>query len=221
MRGFDREKLTAVLNDGIDAMDLPLWAAQREQLMDYLALMAKWNGVYNLTSLRDPMQMVTHHLLDSLAAVSAFEGAKNVLDVGAGGGLPGIVLAIARPDMQVSLIDTVHKKTAFLTQVKAELGLKNVTVYTMKVQDLKAGPFDVITSRAFADLSDFVNWSGHLLQEGGRFIALKGTAPADEQERLPGEWKVRELRPIKVPKMEAERHLVFIEKSKQDDSTNQ
>jgi len=221
VRGFDREKLSAVLNDGIDAMDLPLWAAQREQLMDYLALMAKWNGVYNLTSLRDPMQMVTHHLLDSLAAVSAFEGAKNVLDVGAGGGLPGIVLAIARPDMQVSLIDTVHKKTAFLTQVKAELGLKNVTVYTMKVQDLKAGPFDVITSRAFADLSDFVNWSGHLLQEGGRFIALKGTAPADEQERLPGEWKVRELRPIKVPKMEAERHLVFIEKSKQDDSTNQ
>nr|WP_267498714.1 16S rRNA (guanine(527)-N(7))-methyltransferase RsmG [Massilia sp. IC2-278] len=202
-------------------MDLPLWAAQREQLMDYLALMAKWNGVYNLTSLRDPMQMVTHHLLDSLAAVSAFEGVKNVLDVGAGGGLPGIVLAIARPDMQVSLIDTVHKKTAFLTQVKAELGLKNVTVYTMKVQDLKAGPFDVITSRAFADLSDFVNWSGHLLQEGGRFIALKGTAPADEQERLPGEWKVRELRPIKVPKVEAERHLVFIEKSKQDDSTNQ
>ena len=221
MRGFDREKLTAVLNDGIDAMDLPLWAAQREQLMDYLALMAKWNGVYNLTSLRDPMQMVTHHLLDSLAAVSAFEGAKNVLDVGAGGGLPGIVLAIARPDMQVSLIDTVHKKTAFLTQVKAELGLKNVTVYTMKVQDLKAGPFDLITSRAFADLSDFVNWSGHLLEEGGQFIALKGTAPADEQERLPGEWQVRELRPIKVPKVEAERHLVFIEKSKQDDSTNQ
>lgn len=213
MRGFDREKLSAVLNDGIDALDLPLWAAQREQLMDYLALMAKWNGVYNLTSLRDPMQMVTHHLLDSLAAVSAFEGAKKVLDVGAGGGLPGIVLAIARPDMQVSLIDTVHKKTAFLTQVKAELGLKNVTVYTMKVQDLTAGPFDVITSRAFADLSDFVNWSGHLLEEGGRFIALKGTAPADEQERLPGEWKVQESRPIKVPKVEAERHLVFIEKS--------
>lgn len=218
MRGFDREKLTEVLNDGIEAMDLPLWAAQREQLMDYLALMAKWNGVYNLTSLRDPMQMVTHHLLDSLAAVSAFEGAQNVLDVGAGGGLPGIVLAIARPDMKVSLIDTVHKKTAFLTQVKAELGLSNVTVYTMKVQDLKAGPFDVITSRAFADLSDFVNWSGHLLQEGGRFIALKGTAPADEQERLPREWKVMESRPIKVPKVEAERHLVFIEKSA---STNQ
>jgi 16S rRNA (guanine527-N7)-methyltransferase len=215
VRGFDREKLMTVLSDGIDAMDLPLWAAQREQLMDYLALMAKWNGVYNLTSLRDPLQMVTHHLLDSLAAVPAFKDASNVLDVGAGGGLPGIVLAIARPDLKVSLIDTVHKKTAFLTQVKAELGLANVTVYTMKVQDLKAGPFDVITSRAFADLSDFVNWSGHLLAEGGQFIALKGTAPAEEQDRVPAEWKVRELRPIKVAKLEAERHLVFIEKAAQ------
>jgi 16S rRNA (guanine527-N7)-methyltransferase len=212
---FDREKLMGILSDGIDEMDLPLWAAQREQLMDYLALMNKWNSVYNLTSLRDPLQMVTHHLLDSLAAVPAFKDAKNVLDVGAGGGLPGIVLAIARPDIQVSLIDTVHKKTAFLTQVKAELGLKNVTVYTMKVQDLKAGPFDVITSRAFADLSDFVNWSGHLLAEGGQFIALKGTAPPEEQERLPDAWKVKELRPIKVAKLEAERHLVFIEKAAQ------
>ena len=212
---FDREKLMGILSDGIDEMDLPLWASQREQLMDYLALMNKWNSVYNLTSLRDPLQMVTHHVLDSLAAVPAFKDAKNVLDVGAGGGLPGIVLAIARPDIQVSLIDTVHKKTAFLTQVKAELGLKNVTVYTMKVQDLKAGPFDVITSRAFADLSDFVNWSGHLLAEGGQFIALKGTAPPEEQERLPDAWKVKELRPIKVAKLEAERHLVFIEKAAQ------
>ena len=210
MKGFDREKLMQVLSDGIDEMDLPLWAAQREQLMDYLALMAKWNGVYNLTSLRDPMQMVTHHLLDSLAAVPAFADAKNVLDVGAGGGLPGIVLAICRPDMKVSLIDTVHKKTAFLTQVKAELGLANVTVHTMKVQDLQAGPFDVITSRAFADLSDFVNWSGHLLADGGQFIALKGVAPPEEQERLPREWKVQELRPLRVAKLEAERHLVFI-----------
>lgn len=216
MKGFfDREKLMGVLSDGIDDMDLPLWAAQREQLMDYLALMNKWNGVYNLTSLRDPLQMVTHHLLDSLAAVPAFADAKNVLDVGAGGGLPGIVLAIARPDLKVSLIDTVHKKTAFLTQVKAELGLTNVTVYTMKVQDLKAGPFDVITSRAFADLSDFVNWSGHLLAEGGQFIALKGTAPSEEQERLPSAWKVKELRPLRVAKLEAERHLIFIEKAGQ------
>jgi 16S rRNA (guanine527-N7)-methyltransferase len=215
VRGFDRAALAHVLDDGIAEMGLNVAPEQRTQLMDYLALMAKWNGVYNLTSLRDPMQMVTHHLLDSLAAVPAFFGTRNVLDVGAGGGLPGIVLAITRPDMQVSLIDTVHKKTAFLTQVKAELGLANVTVYTMKVQDLKAGPFDVITSRAFADLSDFVNWSGHLLAEGGKFIALKGVAPAEEQERLPGEWKVQELRPLSVAKLGAERHLVFIEKAAQ------
>jgi 16S rRNA (guanine527-N7)-methyltransferase len=170
--------------------------------------------VYNLTSVRDPMQMMTHHLLDSLAAVSAFAGARNVLDVGAGGGLPGVVLAISRPDMKVSMIDTVHKKTAFLTQVKAELELANVTVYTKKVQELEvAAKFDVITSRAFADLSDFVNWSGHLLAEGGQFIALKGTAPPEEQERLPAAWKVTELRPIQVPQLQAERHLVFIQKS--------
>ena len=214
MKYFDRAALAQVLADGIKDMHLDVSAAQQDKLLDYLALMNKWNSVYNLTSLRDPMQMVTHHLLDSLAAVSAFEGVKSVLDVGAGGGLPGLVLAIARPDMQVSLIDTVHKKTAFLTQVKAELGLANVTVYTMKVQDLKAGPFEVITSRAFADLSDFVNWSGHLLAEGGRFIALKGTAPAEEQQRLPQEWKVQELRPLRVPKLDAERHLVFIERNR-------
>jgi 16S rRNA (guanine527-N7)-methyltransferase len=214
MRGFDRAALAQVLAQGIHELKLDLTDAQQAQLMDYLALLAKWNSVYNLTSLRDPMQMVTHHLLDSLAAVPAFAGAANVLDVGAGGGLPGIVLAIARPGMSVSLVDTVHKKTAFLTQVKAELGLANVTVYTARVEQLEVPrKFDVITSRAFADLSDFVNWSGHLLAEGGRFIALKGVAPADEQQRLPAEWHVTELRPLRVPKLEAERHLVFIAKS--------
>jgi 16S rRNA (guanine527-N7)-methyltransferase len=214
MAAFDRPALAQVLADGVKELGLALPAGQQEQLLDYLALLAKWNRVYNLTSLRDPMQMVTHHLLDSLAAVPAFEGARNVLDVGAGGGLPGIVLAIARPDTKVSLVDTVHKKTAFLTQVKAELGLDNVTVYTARVEQLQApGKFDVITSRAFADLSDFVNWSGHLLQDGGRFIALKGVAPLDEQQRLPGEWKVSESRALQVPRLGAERHLVFIEKS--------
>lgn len=212
--GFDRAALAHMLADGIKELGLDLTDAQQGQLMDYLALMAKWNSVYNLTSLRDTVQMVTHHLLDSLAAVPAFEGAQNVLDVGAGGGLPGIVLAIARPDMKVSLVDTVHKKTAFLTQVKAELGLSNVTVYTARVEQLQApAKFDVITSRAFADLSDFVNWSGHLLASGGRFIALKGVAPAQEQERLPAEWKVSALQALKVPKLGAERHLVFIERA--------
>lgn len=213
MKNFDRNTLSQVLAEGIAEMQLAVSAEQQGRLMDYLALMFKWNSVYNLTSLRDPMQMVTHHLLDSLAAVPAFVDAKNVLDVGSGGGLPGIVLAIVRPDMKVSMIDTVHKKTAFLTQVKAELGLANVTVYTMKVQELNVSDkFDVITSRAFADLSDFVNWSSHLLAEGGRYIALKGVAPEDERQRLPAEWRVSGLQPLQVPRLGAERHLVFIER---------
>jgi 16S rRNA (guanine527-N7)-methyltransferase len=216
MKFFDRAALSKVLADGIKDLSLDLNQKQHEQLLNYLALLFKWNSVYNLTSVRDPMQMVTHHLLDSLAAVPSFAGAVNVLDVGAGGGLPGIVLAIARPGMKVSLIDTVHKKTAFLKQVKAELELANVTVYTAKVQELQVEQkFDVITSRAFADLSDFVNWSGQLLAEGGKFIALKGVAPPDEQERLPAQWQVSGLQPLQVPGLDAERHLVFITKSQQ------
>ena len=211
---FDHDVLAKVLADGIADMQLDVSPEQQTKLMSYLQLMHKWNAVYNLTSLRDPMQMVTHHLLDSLAAVPAFANAHNVLDVGAGGGLPGTVLAITRPDMKVAMIDTVHKKTAFLTQVKAELGLSNVTVHTMKVQDLQVSDkFDVITSRAFADLSDFVNWSGHLLAERGKFIALKGVAPSEERERLPQEWKVTDLQPLQVPRLGAERHLVFIERT--------
>jgi 16S rRNA (guanine527-N7)-methyltransferase len=214
MKYFDRAALAQVLREGIAEMQLDVSPAQQDKLMDYLALMNKWNSVYNLTSLRDPMQMVTHHLLDSLAAVPAFAGARNVLDVGAGGGLPGLVLAITRPDMKVSMIDTVHKKTAFLKQVKAELELANVTVHTMKVQDLQVSDkFDVITSRAFADLSDFLEWSGHLLADGGKFIALKGTAPLEEQERIPSAWRITGLQPLQVPRLGAERHLVFIERS--------
>lgn len=211
MKQFDRAALAQILNDGITELKLDLSVEQAEKLLDYLALLAKWNSVYNLTSVRDPMQMLTLHVLDSLAAVPAFAQAKNVLDVGAGGGLPGMVLAIARPDVKVSMIDTVHKKTAFLTQVKAELGLANVTVYTKRVEQLEVKQkFDVITSRAFADLSDFVNWSSHVLEEGGQFIALKGVAPPDERERLPADWKVTKLQPIQVPGLNAERHLVFI-----------
>jgi 16S rRNA (guanine527-N7)-methyltransferase len=211
MKVFDRVVIADVLKQGIKDLKLELNDGQVEKLLDYLALLNKWNSVYNLTSVRDPIQMVTLHVLDSLAAVSAFKDAKNVLDVGAGGGLPGMVLAISRPDMKVSMIDTVHKKTAFLNQVKAELELANVTVYTKRVEQLEVKTkFDVITSRAFADLSDFVNWSGHVLAEGGQFIALKGTAPAEERERLPEPWKVQKLEPLAVPGLEAERHLVFI-----------
>jgi len=212
MSSFPREALLRTLAEGARALQLDLNDQQLERLMDYLALLAKWNAVYNLTALRDPAQMVSHHLLDSLAVVPAFTNAQNVLDVGAGGGLPGIVLAIARPDMRVSMVDTVHKKTAFLTQVKAELGLANVTVYTSRVEQLQVPQqFDVITSRAFAELNDFVTWSGHLLKEGGRFIALKGVMPKEEIARLPAGWKVSKVESLTVPGLGAERHLVFIQ----------
>jgi 16S rRNA (guanine527-N7)-methyltransferase len=212
MTSFSRDELMRTLAEGARTLQLDLSDAQLGKLMDYLALLSKWNAVYNLTALRDPKQMVTHHLLDSLAVVPAFAGAKNILDVGAGGGLPGIVLAIARPDMRVSMVDTVHKKTAFLTQVKAELGLTNVTVYTSRVEQLKVPQnFDVITSRAFAELNDFVTWSAKLLEEGGRFIALKGVMPNEEIARLPAGWKVGKVESLTVPGLDAERHLVFIE----------
>lgn len=213
MTGFHRDELMRALAEGAKALQIALSDAQLAQLMDYLALLSKWNAVYNLTAVRDPALMVTQHLLDSLAVVPAFAGAENVLDVGAGGGLPGMVLAIARPDMRVSMIDTVHKKTAFLTQAKAELGLANVTVYTARVEQLQAPQkFDIITSRAFAELNDFVTWSAHLLKEGGSFIAMKGVMPNEEIARLPAGWTVSKVLPLAVPGLDAARHLVFIER---------
>lgn len=212
MTAFDHNTLQRMLADGAQALQLSLNGAQQTQLLDYLTLLSKWNAVYNLTAVRDPVQMVTQHLLDSLAAVPSFSGAQHVLDVGAGGGLPGMVLAVARPDMKVSLIDTVHKKTAFLTQAKAELGLHNVTVHTARVEQLQVPyKFDVITSRAFAELADFVTWSAHLLQQGGHFIAMKGVLPEEEIMHLPSGWKVTKVQPLSVPGLNAERHLIFIE----------
>ncbi|WP_343725856.1 16S rRNA (guanine(527)-N(7))-methyltransferase RsmG [Herbaspirillum huttiense] len=214
----DLNNLTRTLKEGAQAMGLALSAAQIDKLMAYQALLAKWNKVYNLTALRDPAQMVTHHLLDSLAAVSAFAGAQRVLDVGAGGGLPGIVLAIwaaeAQPQMQITLVDTVSKKTAFLNQVKAQLHLGNVTVLHARVEQLPVEQqYDVITSRAFAELKDFVTWSNHLLQQGGKYIALKGVLPQEEIDRLPAGWKVQQVQPLQVPGLDAERHLIFMERT--------
>lgn len=211
----DRDILRAGLRDGADALSLALSETTLEKLLDYLALLQKWNGVYNLTAVRDPKQMLTQHLLDCLTALPAFAGARRVLDVGAGGGLPGIVIAIwaqqAAPDLRIVLIDTVHKKTAFLTQVKAELGLANMSVRTGRVEQLQdEEKFDVITSRAFADLGDFIRWSGHLLADGGRFIALKGQMQQTGRESLPEGWTVLQMQPLQVPGLNAERHLVHV-----------
>lgn len=215
----DRQSLYATLVDGARRLSVPLSPIQADGLLDFLALLVKWNAVYNLTAVRDPAQMVTQHLLDSLAIVPEIAESRQVLDVGAGGGLPGMVLAIwaaqSRPHMRIAMIDTVHKKTAFLTQVKAELKLHNVTVHTGRVEQLKvAEPFDVITSRAFAELADFVKWSSHLLADGGRFVAMKGVYPANEMAALPSEWRVAQTVPLGVPGLEAQRHLIVIEREK-------
>lgn len=209
----DISALRNMLANGVQELGLDLSDAQIDKMIAYLTLLSKWNSVYNLTAIRDPKEMVKQHLLDSLSAAPAFKDAKNILDVGAGGGLPGMMLAIAYPDTHVSMIDTVSKKTAFLTQAKTELGLSNVTVYTGRVESLQVKEkFDVITSRAFSELCNFINWSGHLLVDGGQFIAMKGIAPAQEIERLPEGWGVTGVQALTVPGLQAERHLVFVKK---------
>ncbi len=210
-----REVMRSRLRAGAAALQLDLPDAQVDKLLDYLALLQKWNAVYNLTAVRDPGQMLTQHLLDCMAALPAFAGARHVLDVGSGGGLPGLVIAIwaqyAEPAMRVEMIDTVHKKTAFLTQAKSELGLNNAKIHTGRVEQFDSPEqFDVITSRAFAELSDFIHWSGHLLKPGGRMIALKGQTRQTEKESLPAGWKIVQMQALMVPGLDAERHLVHI-----------
>ena len=214
----NRDEFSALLNEGAAKLTISFSIRQIDKLLDYLALLVKWNSIYNLTSVRDPQQMVIQHLLDAMSALFAFKGAKKVLDVGTGGGLPGIVIAIwameAEPEMQVHLIDTVKKKTAFLTQVKAELGLEQVTVHSGHVEKLVSeNTFDVITSRAFAELIDFVKLSGHLLKQDGSMIALKGKMPEEEIQRLPLAWRVEKVESLSVPGMQADRHLVWIKKN--------
>lgn len=209
-----RETLRELLLQGCAEMKLELQSGQIDKLLAYLDLLQKWNKTYNLTALRDPLQMLSHHLLDSLAVVPAFAHAKRVLDVGAGAGLPGLVLAIVYPQMVVELIDTVQKKTAFMNQVKLELGLSKVTIHTGRVEKLHVKQaYDVITSRAFADLADFVNWSGHLLAQDGQFIALKGLDPEQEKQALPAAWRVSKVEPVHVAQLDAARHLVYIQRN--------
>ena len=196
---------------GIAALDLALPEGAEAKLLAYLALLDKWNRVYNLTAVRDPGRMVSHHLLDSLATVPFFQG-ESALDVGSGGGLPGIPLAIARPELQVTLIDSIAKKTAFLLQVKAELGLSNLNVVTGRVEDYRPDArFDVITSRAFSDLREFVTLTRHLLKPTGRWLAMKGLYPNEEIAQLPAGVKVSADHALVVPGLEASRHLIVLE----------
>ena len=202
--------LASELQQGLIALRLKIPPQDLKRLLDYLALLAKWNKVYNLTALREPQKMVSHHLLDSLAVVPHIE-ANHILDVGSGAGLPGIPMAIARSDWRVALLDSSHKKAAFLKQAAIELKLSNVTVCCERVENwLPEQKFDLIISRAFSDLVEFVTLSKHLLREGGSFAAMKGVYPHEEIEQLPDGYRLERVIPLKIPGLKAQRHLVMV-----------
>jgi len=195
---------------GLEVLDLTLAPSRVEKLLAYLALLAKWNKVYNLTAVRDESRMVSHHLLDSLAVLPHI-GATRMLDVGSGGGLPGIPLAIARPEMHVALLDSNRKKAAFLKQAAIELELANVDVTSERVEKFQAAErYDLIISRAFADLGEFVSAARHLLVPDGLFVAMKGLFPHEEIGHLPAGFKVEMVVPLTVPGVDAQRHLVIV-----------
>jgi 16S rRNA (guanine527-N7)-methyltransferase len=210
-----------VLTSGLRALGLQLSDEQVSLLLDYLALLQKWNKVYNLTAVRDPAEMMTHHLLDSLAAIGPLlrqTGGQPIklLDVGSGGGLPGVVIAITCPQIQVSCVDTVGKKAAFIQQASAALKLPNLRGVHARVESLKAeegGGFDVVCSRAFASLVDFTTWSSSALKPGAVWMAMKGKHPADEIAALPASVAVFHVEQLVVPGLEAERCIVWLRPS--------
>jgi 16S rRNA (guanine527-N7)-methyltransferase len=197
------------LAEGCAALGLSLTAEQHARLLRYLALLQKWNRVYNLTAIRDEAKLVSHHLLDSLAVVPHLRGHR-VLDVGTGAGLPGIAIAVASPAVEVVMLDSNHKKLAFVTQAVGELGLSHASVERTRVEQWHpARGFDTVISRAFAELPDFARLAGHLLAPGGRLLAMKGLHPHEEIVGLPEGFSCEQVLTLKVPGMDA-RHLVVV-----------
>jgi 16S rRNA (guanine527-N7)-methyltransferase len=209
-----RELLAA----GAQALGLGLSDQQCDALLAYQAMLIKWNQVYNLTAVRKPADMLTHHLLDSLAVLPALQRQlagrpARLLDVGSGGGLPGVVLAIMLPELEVTCVDTVGKKASFIRQVAGELKLRNLNAAHARVEALHLKPFDVITSRAFASLADFTRLTRHLLSDSGVWMAMKGKNPADEIADLPPESDVFHVEQLAVPGLNAERCLLWIRRA--------
>ncbi|MEO5654909.1 MAG: 16S rRNA (guanine(527)-N(7))-methyltransferase RsmG [Nitrosospira sp.] len=205
--------LAAQLAGGIEVLRLALPHETQTRMLQYLALIRKWNQVHNLTAVREPEAMLVRHLLDSLAILPHVTGPR-IADIGSGAGLPGIPLALARPEWHVTLVEINHKKAAFLQQVRIELNLKNVEVMAERVENFQsADGFDIVISRAFSDLADFASLAGHLCAPGnvgGRLVAMKGVYPHEELAQLPAQFMVEKILPVTVPGLEAERHLVWI-----------
>lgn len=200
------------LQMGLQQMQIELSVQQQQKLLDYVALLLKWNSTYNLTALRQEDQMLSHHVLDSLSLLPYLDGVEQLIDVGSGGGMPGIPTAICRPDIHITLLDSNSKKTSFLSQAVIELGLNNVKVVTGRVEALEGVQFDAITSRAFAELKDFVSLTQQLLHPEGRWLAMKGVHPYEEIAQLPSEAQVQQVDKLNVPSLDAERHMVIIRK---------
>jgi len=206
--------LAQALAGGVAALGLDVDAAAQTKLLAYSALLDKWNRTHNLTAIREPHRVVTHHLLDALATLPHLPGAKSLrlIDVGSGGGVPGVPLAIVRPQWRITLLDSNRKKTAFLRQAVAELALPNVTVVAMRAEDYTPDArFDVVISRAFADLAQFAAAARHLVRPDGRLLAMKGLYPREELEALPPAFRVVAVPALNVPGLEADRHLVIME----------
>ncbi len=201
-----------ILQDGLQQMGIDLSVPQQLQLLAFVELLKKWNSTYNLTALRDPQSVISHHILDSLTLLPYVADARGLIDVGSGGGMPGIPTAIARPDLPVALLDANSKKTAFLQQTAIELGLSNVQVITGRVEAMVGEQFDVITSRAFAELGDFVGITKQLMAKGGRWAAMKGVYPYEEIAQLPDTVEVVQVDKLQVPHLGAERHMVVLRK---------
>jgi len=200
------------LNALLSKTDITLTENQKQQLVDYVGLLDKWNKAYNLTSVRDPKEMMVKHILDSLVVAPHLKG-KHYIDVGTGPGLPGIVLAIALPDTEFVLLDSLGKRVRFLTQVKHALGLKNVTPVQSRVEEYQPSvKLDGVLSRAFASLQDMVQWCTHLIDTSGRFLALKGMYPQDELNSLPDGISIEQNITLQVPNLEGERHLIILTK---------
>ncbi|MDQ8032144.1 16S rRNA (guanine(527)-N(7))-methyltransferase RsmG [Bordetella genomosp. 1] len=210
----------ARLAQACEALGLAPDAAQREALLRYVAQMQRWNRTYNLTAIRDPGQMLVQHLFDSLSIVGPLrahlgDGPARIFDVGSGGGLPGVVLALMQPEWDVTCVDAVEKKTAFVRQMSGALHAPNLHALHARIEQVEPAQCDVVISRAFASLQDFAAWSGRHVRNGGTLVAMKGKVPDDELAALAaqGEWKVEDIQTLNVPELDAQRCLIWMRRS--------